>query len=63
MGFIQKAVDKKKREIKAAAKKKAVSVARDITPGLCSTTGGRHQYRDHNKGGTPVLACKCGKAP
>lgn len=58
MGFVKKAVDKKKQQAKAAAKAKVVRAARSATPGRCNNTStGRHQYR--SQFGT--LVCKCGR--
>jgi hypothetical protein len=63
MGFIEKAIERQKRKIKKAAKAKVKKVALKATPGLCPKTGGLHKYGNQNKGGTPVIACKCGKVP
>jgi hypothetical protein len=64
MGFVKKAINKKKREIKRAARKKVTTAVRSAVPGLCPKTGsGRHEYKNQNKGGMPVIACKCGVMP
>lgn len=72
MGFVEKAIDKKKQQLKDAAKAKAKKTGLKLTPGLCPKTGGRHTYGrtkivttdDKGKNHTHfVVTCKCGKTP